>query len=87
MLRVVDVEPATAPTVALNTPSASSKWTSAASRSSLGQSRPTVASTSSTSSNLPPATDDGSRKSCKCTAAVCDILEESMRSLSLGKKM
>ena len=93
VLRVVDVEPATAPATAssvsstLTTPSASSKWASVASRSSLGQSRSTVASTSSASSNLPSATEDGNRMSCKCKTAVCDILEESMRGLSLGKKM
>ena len=100
VLRVVDVEPATVSTAAAaasvsstqSTPSSSSsKWTGVASRSSsssLGQSRSTVASTSSSasSSNLPHATEDSSNKMC-CKAAVCDILEESMRSLSLGKKM
>ena len=43
---------------------------------------------SSSSSNQPHAIEDGSKKCCSITkAAVCDILEESMRSLSLGKKM
>ena len=74
--------------------SSSSKWTGVASRSSsssLGQSRSTVASTSSSSasssSNLPHATEDSNSNKMCCKAAVCDILEESMRSLSLGKKM
>jgi hypothetical protein len=54
-----------------------------------GQSRSTVASTSSaSSSNQPHATEESSSKMCcKTKAAVCDILEESMRGLSLGKKM
>ena len=93
VLRVVDVEPATTAAASvsvsstLTTPSASPKWAGVASRSSLSQSRSTVASTSSaSSSNSPHATEDSSSKMC-CKSAVCDILEESMRSLSLGKKM
>jgi bZIP-type transcription factor MBZ1 len=89
VLRVVDVEPATVPAAAsapvsstLSTASTSPKWKGAASKASLGQLR---SSTSSASSNLPHATEDGCRTS--CTACVCDILEESMRSLSMGKKM
>jgi hypothetical protein len=51
-----------------------------------GQSRSPVASTSSASSSN--ATEESSSKMCcKTKAAVCDILEESMRGLSLGKKM
>ena len=97
VLRVVDVEPATASTAAavsasvsstLSSPSASPKWSGVASRSSLGQSRSTAGSTSSASSSLPHATEDSSSKVCsKTKAAMVDILEESMRSLSLGKKM
>jgi len=97
VLRVVDVEPATVSTAAAaasasvssthSTPSASPKWSGASSRSSLGQSRCTAASTSSVSSNQPHATEDGIKMCCKTKAAVCDILEESMRGLSLGKKM
>jgi bZIP-type transcription factor MBZ1 len=94
VLRVVDVEPATVSTgaaasVSSTQSTSSSKWTGVASRSSsLGQSRSTVmpSASSASSSNLPHATEDGSNKMC-CKAAVCDILEESMRSLSLGKKM
>lgn len=95
VLRVVDVEPATVSTAAAagsasvsSTPSASPKWSGVASRSS---SRSSVASTSSasssSSSNQPPATEDSNKMCCKTKAAVCDILEESMRGLSLGKKM
>ena len=91
VLRVVDVEPITVP-IAISsissthtTPFASSKWTSVASRSPLSQPQSTVASTLSASSNLTLATEDIGRISCK--TAVCDILEESMRGLSLGKKM
>ena len=92
VLRVVDVEPATvsgaaATSASVSTLSASPKRTGVASRSSLGQSRSTAASTSSTSSNLPHPTEDSGKICCKTKAAVCDILEESMRSLSLGKKM
>ena len=91
VLRVVDVEPATVSSAAststlVSTPSASPKRTGVASRSSLGQSRSTVASTSSASSNMPNATEDSGKICCKTKAAVCDILEESMRGLSLGKK-
>ena len=89
VLRVVDVEPATVPTAAsapvsstLSTASTSPKWKGVASRASSSQLR---SSTSSASSSLPHATEDGCRMS--CTACVCDILEESMRSLSMGKKM
>jgi len=96
VLRVVDVEPVTVSTAAAasasvssthSTPSASPKWSGVASRSSLGQSRSTASSTSSASSNQPHATEDSNKKCCKTKAAVCDILEESMRGLSLGKKM
>lgn len=82
-----------------STPSVSPKWTGVTTRSSLGQSRSgiTVSSTttlsasssasssSSSSSNQPM--EDSNKMCCKTKAAVCDILEESMRSLSLGKKM
>jgi len=95
VLRVVDVEPAAAvPNAAAaasaslssthSTPSASPKWTAVPSRC---QSRSTLASTSSASSNQPHATEDSTKMCCKTKAAVCDILEESMRSLSIGKKM
>ena len=93
VLRVVDVEPAnTAAAPAsvsstLTTPSGLPKWTGVASRSSSGQSRSTVASTSSASSNPQHATEESSSSKMCCKSAVCDILEESMRSLSLGKKM
>ena len=90
VLRVVDVEPATVKTAAATSASVSAPSPSpkrVASRSSLGQSRSTVASTSSASSNLPHVTEDSSKMCCKTKTAVCDILEESMRSLSLGKKM
>ena len=81
-----------------STPSVSPKWTGVTTRSSLGQSRSgiTVSSTttlsasssssaSSSASNQPM--EDSNKMCCKTKAAVCDILEESMRSLSLGKKM
>ena len=75
----------------LSTPSASPKRTGVVtSRSSLGQLRSsssTVASTSSSaSSNQPHVAEESSKMCCKTKAAVCDILEESMRGLSLGKK-
>ena len=96
MLRVVDLEPATTLAGATasitssstvnnaTTPPASPKmlhqWTGGlGSRSSLGQAR----STSSSPSNLPHALEDGCRMSRK--TVVCEMLEESMRSLSLGK--
>ena len=69
MLPVVDVEPATVPAAAssvssitLAKPSASSKWTSAASRYLLGSTAIYSIhkdSTSLASSNLPPATEAG----------------------------
>ena len=76
-------------TLSLSTPSASPKRTGVVtSRSSLGQLRSssTVASTSSASSNQPHVAEESSKMCCKTKAAVCDILEESMRGLSLGKK-
>jgi hypothetical protein len=93
VLRVVDVEPVTTTTPAVtsasvssslnaptSTPSAASpRWKGAALR------RSTASSTSSASSNSSHATEDGCRA--KTAACVCDILEESMRSLSMGKKM
>jgi len=87
VLRVVDVEPVTVPAAAsasvsstISTPSISPKWKGAA---SFGQLRSSATLTSS------HATEDGSRTSCKSAACtcVCEILEESMRSLSMGKKM
>jgi len=83
VLRVVDVEPATisvatsasvATTLNTTTPPASPKMhhlRGAASRPSLGQ--------------PPQAAEECGRMPCK--TAVCEILEESMRSLSLGKRM
>ena len=80
MLRVVDVEPvaaaatASSAVVATSTLPASPKlhhsWVGATSRSSLNQARSTMTSTPS---------------NCR-TSGVCEMLEESMRGLSLGKK-
>ena len=87
VLRVVDVEPP-----------ATSSLSSSAVSSTLNNATPSPAtpkvhhswtggarSTSSSSSNLPHGSEDSCRMSCK--TAVCEMLEESLRSLSLGKKM
>ena len=88
VLRVVDVEPAatnvsggavSASVSNTHTTTTLPKWKGVA---SLGQLR-----TSSTSSNIPHATEEGSKMCSSSKSAVCDILEESMRSLTLGKKM
>ena len=80
-----------------STPSVSPKWTGVTTRSSLGQSRSTstmsstttlsASSSASSSSSSNQPMEDSNKMCCKTKAAVCDILEESMRSLSLGKKM
>lgn len=83
VLRVVDVEATTVPAAAtvsvsntLTSPSTSPKWTGAASSSSLGQSR-----------SAGTSTEDRNKTSLCKASCVCEILEESMRSLSVKKKM